>query len=214
MTKEQLEFLTMVELKAMAKEKGIKGYSRLRKAEIINAIVEHEENQNVTNTNDDTTIQILEEFYADCVEFWHYEKERGYKDEETEEELALSDIRNITTNPFSQKGEALNLATKSVWLKQKEKEIKTAKENSNDVILEELKPLFDSCKSYYKKAHVITQGEQKRLRSYDTIVCTIVGQQATITGTYSKTTVRHINEFLAQNGLKRGTKKELEKMYL
>jgi len=35
MTKEQLVLLTVVELKAMAKENGLKGYSKLRKAELI-----------------------------------------------------------------------------------------------------------------------------------------------------------------------------------
>ena len=35
MTKEQLTALTVVELKAIAKENGFKGYSKLRKAELI-----------------------------------------------------------------------------------------------------------------------------------------------------------------------------------
>lgn len=76
-----------------------------------------------------------------------------------------------------------------------------------------LEPVFDSKKSFYKKAVVITEGTKKLLRSYNTIVAEIDGEEATIHGFYSSTTLRHIKDFLYQNGFEIGTKAELEEMY-
>ena len=74
---------------------------------------------------------------------------------------------------------------------------------------------FDSAKSFYGKAQVLEneQEEIKILQSYETYVCIIKGNHAFISDTYSNTTVRHIKEFLKQNGFKVGSKQELIKMY-
>lgn len=74
---------------------------------------------------------------------------------------------------------------------------------------------FDSAKSFYGKAQVLENEQQeiKVLKSYNTFVCVIKGNHAFISDTYSSTTLRHIKEFLKQNGFKVGTKQELLKMY-
>lgn len=85
--------------------------------------------------------------------------------------------------------------------------------------LYELKPQFDSAKSFYHKANIYRNDKGSIfLMSYETIVAEI--QDATITNTgekqaivygwYSVTTARHINEFLQQNGFKKMSKKRME----
>ena len=85
--------------------------------------------------------------------------------------------------------------------------------------LYELKPQFDSAKSFYHKANIYRNDKGSIfLMSYETIVAEI--QDATITDTgekqaivygwYSMTTSRHINEFLQQNGFNKMSKKEMK----
>lgn len=72
----------------------------------------------------------------------------------------------------------------------------------------ELIPLFDNRKSFYGKARVIDHDNGiVELQSYDTIVCRIefsykeaTGYKVTLNGLneYSRTTDRHIKEFLKQ----------------
>lgn len=82
----------------------------------------------------------------------------------------------------------------------------------------ELQPQYDSRKSFYRKALVITEneflGEGVHLKSYDTFVAKIVNGKAIVNGIYSPTTLRHIKEFLLQNGFKAESKKQIEKDYL
>ena len=61
MTKEQLTALTVKELKEIAKENGLKGYSKLRKAELIEAITKHEEAKATMATEKESFIELLEE---------------------------------------------------------------------------------------------------------------------------------------------------------
>ena len=77
----------------------------------------------------------------------------------------------------------------------------------------ELKPVIDSRKSFYKKAYVITENDTITLLSYDTEVAEIKDGKAKIFDTYSVTTLRHIKDFLHQNGFKIGAKKELMEWY-
>lgn len=77
----------------------------------------------------------------------------------------------------------------------------------------ELKPVIDSRKSFYKKAYTITENGTIKLLSYDTEVAEIKNDKAKIFDTYSPTTLRHIKDFLYQNGFKIGTKKELIEWY-
>lgn len=85
--------------------------------------------------------------------------------------------------------------------------------------LYELKPQFDSAKSFYHKANIYRNDKGSIfLMSYETIVAEIVDEavsptgqrQANVFGWYSMTTSRHINEFLQQNGFNKMSKKEME----
>jgi len=74
----------------------------------------------------------------------------------------------------------------------------------------ELKSIYSSQKSFCKKANVIVEGGQTKLKSYSTIVAVKEGNKIKVKGWYSKTTAIHINEFLLQNGGKKLNKKEME----
>ena len=73
-----------------------------------------------------------------------------------------------------------------------------------------LESIYSSQKSFSKKAEVITEGGQTKLKSYSTIVAVKEGNKIKVKGWYSKTTSIHINEFLLQNGGKKLNKKEME----
>ena len=71
-----------------------------------------------------------------------------------------------------------------------------------------LKPEHSRQKSFYKKALVFDDGKAKVLVSYTTPVVVVIGNtffklQCDNRYTTSPTTMRHINEFLIQNGFKR-----------
>lgn len=86
-----------------------------------------------------------------------------------------------------------------------------------------LEPRYDSRKSFYGKAIVskefVGTGYVITLRSYTTDVAEIFLNgngdyaKATVHGTYSPTTLRHIKEFLKQYGYKAETKKQIEEDY-
>ena len=76
-----------------------------------------------------------------------------------------------------------------------------------------LEPRYDYAKSFYGKAVVKEDEYSKRLYSYETLVCEINEDEVYVYGTYSDTTLRHIKEFLKQNGFKAETKKQILKDY-
>ena len=74
----------------------------------------------------------------------------------------------------------------------------------------ELTTQYDSRKSFYGKAQVINTRDSNLLYSYNTLVAEIDGSgKAKVNGTYSATTLRHIKEFLKQNGFKAETSKQI-----
>ena len=77
-----------------------------------------------------------------------------------------------------------------------------------------LEPKFDRHKSFYGKATVKAEGDKKHLTSYTTRAATVMSSRAIVYGTYSNTTLRHIKEFLLQNGFKADTKKQIVKDYM
>lgn len=79
---------------------------------------------------------------------------------------------------------------------------------------QELKPIYDRRKSFYKKAFIIKDDDGTiHLISYWTEVATIKDGRLKINGFYSATTLRHLKEFIEQMGFQNGSKAELEKMY-
>ena len=75
----------------------------------------------------------------------------------------------------------------------------------------ELNPYFDRCKSFYNKATVrVTCTGDKILTSYQTDVARITAAgQVIVHDTYSKTTLRHIVEFLKQEGHRADNKSQI-----
>lgn len=100
------------------------------------------------------------------------------------------------------------------------------------MFIKELKPIYESVKSYYKKAYVIETCTEDmdfttlKLYSYKTHVATIqirfndhtLLKEFNVYITHdlnhlTQTTLRHINEFLQQNGFNKQSKKFLLTMY-
>ena len=55
---------------------------------------------------------------------------------------------------------------------------------------------------------------QNKLYSYDTLVAEIKDGKPVVYGTYSNTTLRHIKDWLLQNGFKADSKAQIEKDYM
>lgn len=73
---------------------------------------------------------------------------------------------------------------------------------------------YDSRQSFYGKAKVYITDKAKELWSYNTHVATIENGVATVLDTHSSNTLRHIKEFLLQNGFRADNKKQIEKDYI
>lgn len=87
---------------------------------------------------------------------------------------------------------------------------------NTNIRMMELCPYYDSALSFYGKAKVFEIENDVFLMSYDTIVASYNRDYRTpiISGTYSATTLRHIKEFLKQNGFKAESKKQIENDYM
>lgn len=74
---------------------------------------------------------------------------------------------------------------------------------------------YDSRASFYGKARVQVEGNVLKLYSYTTYVARIQQDinKAVVFGTYSATTLRHIKEFLKQNGFKAENSKQIMAEY-
>ncbi len=74
-----------------------------------------------------------------------------------------------------------------------------------------LKPEYDSRASFYNKAET----DDNKLYSYGTLVAEIKDGQPVLypDWNYSQTTIRHVREWLKQNGFEAGTKADIERMY-
>lgn len=81
----------------------------------------------------------------------------------------------------------------------------------------ELTPQFDSRQSFYGKATVTGTNTGLVLRSYGTIVATIDDETNEVTllprWDETQTTLRHVKEFLKQNGFKAETKAQMKADY-
>ena len=79
--------------------------------------------------------------------------------------------------------------------------------------MKNLETIYDSRNSFYGKAKVELDENQIILYSYGTLVAFIENDVAYITGHYSQTTMRHIREFLLQNGFVAINKKQMMEDY-
>ena len=85
--------------------------------------------------------------------------------------------------------------------------------NKNAQDTYELDTRYDRRKSFYGKAKIETDNGNQKLYSYGTLVAEIKKGKPIIYGTYSATTLRHIKEFLKQNGHRADTSKQILKDY-
>lgn len=87
-------------------------------------------------------------------------------------------------------------------------------------MLTELKPILSGQKSFYGKAQVMIKKDKLELYSYSTLVAEIKrdGKECKVLldddgGLYSPTTLRHIKDFMYQNGVGFGTKFDIISRY-
>lgn len=87
-------------------------------------------------------------------------------------------------------------------------------------MLVELEPVYDSRKSFYGKAQVMIKKDKLELYSYSTLVAEIEREDNKCKvfldgegGLYSPTTLRHIKDFLYQNGVMFGIKSDIISRY-
>lgn len=74
---------------------------------------------------------------------------------------------------------------------------------------------YDARRDFYGKATVsIGDDGNKILTSYNTRVAEVRDGKAKVFGTYSATTLRHIKEFLKQEGFRADTKTQIENDYM
>ena len=69
--------------------------------------------------NQHDTQLAMEKFFKDCQNFWR----RTISDEREVFERALNDTRRITTDPFSPRGEKLDIETKEKFIKYREMDL-------------------------------------------------------------------------------------------
>jgi hypothetical protein len=89
------------------------------------------------------------------------------------------------------------------------------KNKLNESPVYNMTPQYDRRQSFYGKARVDDNGDTKTLYSYNTPVCKIVGGKVTLLPKWnlSQTTLRHVKEFLSQNGFKANSLKQIENDY-
>lgn len=90
------------------------------------------------------------------------------------------------------------------------------KEELNEI---ELQPSWSKLKSFHQKATVgTTKTGDKYLKSFGFLVCEIIKGEVKIHNEIekwdSKSTIRHINNFLYENGFETGNTKGLAEMYI
>lgn len=91
-----------------------------------------------------------------------------------------------------------------------------AKKKITEAPIYGMEPQYDKRASFYNKATVDDNGNgEKVLYSYNTPVAKIKDGKVTLLPKwdFSATTLRHVREFLLQNGFKAGSKAEIKKLY-
>lgn len=89
-------------------------------------------------------------------------------------------------------------------------------ESMNEAPTYDMSPQHDSRQSFYGKARVDDNGNEKTLYSYNTPVAKIVGNKVELLPKWdwSQTTLRHVKEFLKQNGFEASSLAQMKRDYL
>lgn len=93
---------------------------------------------------------------------------------------------------------------------------KTESKSINESPVYDMSPQYDARQSFYGKARVDDNGNEKTLYSYNTPVVRIVGGQVELLPKWdwSQTTLRHVKEFLKQNGFEASSLAQMKRDYL
>lgn len=119
-----------------------------------------------------------------------------------EQEAEANAKKQLATKPTFKKAETRTIDGKKV--------IESAGSLKESPV-QTLSPQYDSRKSFYNKAHVDTgnKDDENKLYSYNTLVAEIKNGKPVVYGTYSKTTLRHIKDWLKQNDFTANTAQQI-----
>ena len=138
------------------------------------------------------------------------------------------DIDNSNSKVFIQHGNSRKECDTCKPVKVSSNQLKDYKDNYSCVkVIEESKtlkespvydltPTYDSRQSFYNKARVDIQGNEQTLYSYNTPVTKIVDGRVELLDKWdcSSTTLRHVKEFLKQNGFEVISLSQMRRDYL
>lgn len=135
-----------------------------------------------------------------------------YQDELARYQQRIDDAKAQKQHAVDRKAQILRRP--AIEVKEDEvEEIEDVKESCkvNESPVYDLLPEYDGRKSFYNKARVDVNGRtgDEKLYSYNTLVAEIKNGKPVVYGTYSATTLRHIKEWLKQNGFKADTAKQI-----
>ena len=93
---------------------------------------------------------------------------------------------------------------------------KTESKSMNEAPVYDMSPQYDARQSFYGKARVDDNGNEKTLYSYNTPVAKIIGDKVELLPKWdwSQTTLRHVKEFLKQNGFEASSLAQMKRDYL
>lgn len=88
-------------------------------------------------------------------------------------------------------------------------------ESLTEAPIYDLTPQFDTRRSFYNKARIDTGSDnsENKLYSYNTLVAEMIGGKPVVYNVQSGTTLRHVKEWLRQNGFKAETKSQIIRDY-
>ncbi len=147
--------------------------------------------------------------YRGCLTFTTVNERIYDLSNKSQEEIDNSDFINDVYGCLNYEGINQNQSTGDFYTEEYAKENPDVLEESKELNEEWLEPEYDSAVSFYKKARV----EGNKLYSYDTLVAEIKDGNPVVYGTYSQTTLRHIKEWLKQNGFKAENSKQIMNDY-
>ena len=135
-----------------------------------------------------------------------------YQDELARYQQRIDDAKAQKQHAVDRKAQILRRP--AIEVKEDEvEEIEDVKESCkvNESPVYDLLPEYDNRKSFYNKARVDVNGRtgDEKLYSYNTLVAEIKNGKPVVYDTYSATTLRHIKEWLKQNGFKADTAKQI-----
>ena len=179
---------------------------------------EEPEEENENDIDLETEFGLPDEDEDEFEESFHRTKKSSFLERLVDNDCKKEDVDFDDNDDEIEIDEKVGAVLPKVRRKVKEnlKTKKSLKENLTEAPVYGLEPRYDARKSFYGKAQVDTgdKGDKNKLYSYDTLVAEIKDGKPVVYGTYSQTTLRHIKDWLKQNGFKAESKAQIEKDYM